>query len=130
MSAASGIQPLIAAAESGELYTTGYWYWRLARAASHPAGGALSRSLSAMSEGSQRQVLAAMQKLPERIGLLPLRLLVPVMSALPGQVNVLTAEAVASAVFIDGTIAVTTTSDMLDRVAEAAGVRVDIMPVL
>lgn len=48
------------------------------------------------------------------------------MAAIPGSVNVLTAEAVATAVFIDGSIAVTTESELLDRVAGAASVPVEI----
>lgn len=68
-----------------------------------------------------------MQKLPEPIGLLSLRLLVPIMAALPGPVNVLTAEAVATAIAVDGTIVVTTESALLDRVAATASVPVEVV---
>ncbi len=68
-----------------------------------------------------------MERLAEGIGLLSLRWLVPVMSALPGQLNLLTAEAVASAIVLDGTTAVTTESELLARAAEAAGVVVEVL---
>lgn len=119
--------PFREAAEQGQLYTTGYWYWRLARAIGHPSDGALSRALSGRSEDEQRRVFEAMHKLPDRIGIVHLRRLVPIMAALPGSVNVLTAEAVATAVLIDGSIAVTTESEMLNRVAGAASVPVELV---
>jgi hypothetical protein len=45
------------------------------------------------------------------------------MAALPGQLNLLTAEAVATAVVLDARIAVTTDSDLLDRTAAQGGGR-------
>lgn len=127
-STAPAIRPYLEAAQRKELYTTGYWYWRLARAIAHPIGGRLSGPLDAMPEEVQRRVLSAMADLPSSIGVLPLRRLVPVMAALPGQINALTAEAVAAAVVIDGAIAVTTESEMLYRAAGAAGVPVAVVP--
>jgi hypothetical protein len=88
------------AAEAGEVFTTGSWYWRLARALARPGQGALSRALVASSEDEQRRVHNALDQLPAEIGLLSMRRLVPVMAALPGQLNLLTAEAVAAAVVL------------------------------
>jgi hypothetical protein len=50
---------------------------------------------------------------------------VPVMAALPGQLNFLTAEAVAAAIIVDGQIAVTTQSKLLTDAAEAVGIDVE-----
>lgn len=41
-SATPAVEPYLRAVERRELYTTGYWYWRLARAIAHPTGGSLS----------------------------------------------------------------------------------------
>jgi hypothetical protein len=115
------------AGDRGELYTTGYWYWRLPRAIGHPVGGALSDPFRRLPEEVQRRVTVAMTDLPASIGMLSLRRLVPIMAALPGQVNALTAEAVATAIAVDGTVVVTTESEMLRRVATAASVPVEVL---
>lgn len=80
-----------------------------------------------MAEEDRGQVLAAMASLPDSIGIFNLRRLVPVMAALPGQVNILTAEAVATAIVLDASIAVVATSAMLDHAAAAAGVHVQVV---
>lgn len=122
-SATPAVEPYLRAVERRELYTTGYWYWRLARAIAHPIGGSLSGPFAGMAEENRRRVLAAMASLPDSIGVLNLRRLVLVMAVLPGQVNILTAEAVATAIVLDASIAVVATSAMLDRAAVAAGVQ-------
>ena len=126
-SATPAVEPYLRAVERRELYTTGYWYWRLARAIAHPTGGSLSGPFAGMVEEDRRQVLAAMASLPDSIGILNLRRLVPVMAALPGQVNILTAEAVATAIVLDASIAVVASSTMLDHAAAAAGVPVQVV---
>jgi hypothetical protein len=70
-------------------------------------------------------VLAALTDLPSGIGLVDARTLVPVMAAIPGQLNYLTAEAVAAAIIVDGKIAVTTQSKPLTDTAEAVGIDVE-----
>jgi len=87
----------------------------------------LSGPFAAMTEDDQRKVLGAMASLPDSIGILNLRRLVPVMAALPGQLNILTAEAVATAIVLDASVAVVATSAMLDRAAAAAGVPVQVV---
>ncbi len=118
---------LIAAAAEGEPFTTGSWYWRLARALARPGRGALSRAMEAMSDQEQRQAETALRELPDEVGLMSLRRLVPVMRALPGQLNLLTAEAVATAVVLGGGIVVTTESPLLTRAAQSAGVTVEVV---
>jgi hypothetical protein len=126
-SASPAVEPYLRAIESRELYTTSYWYWRLARAIAHPIGGSLSGPFAGMVEDDRRRVLSAMANLPASIGILNLRRLVPVMAALPGQVNILTAEAVATAIVLDASVAVVASSPMLDRAAAAAGVSVELV---
>lgn len=121
------VTPITEAAARGELFTTGSWYWRLARALASPGTGALSRVLVTMPEHEQRQAETALRDLPDEIGLLSLRRLVPVMRALPGQLNMLTAEAVAAAVVLSAGIVVTTESPLLDRAAQSAGVTVRVV---
>ena len=113
------------AAEAGEVFTTGSWYWRLARALARPGQGVVSRALVASSEDEQRRVHNALDQLPAEIGLLSMRRLVPVMAALPGQLNLLTAEAVAAAVVLGAKIAVSTASPLLTAAAGSVGVGVD-----
>ncbi len=115
------------AAGRGEVFTTGSWYWRLTRAMARPGRGVLSRTLGAMSEHERSRVAGVLVELPAEIGLLSLRRLVPVMAALSGQFNLLTAEAVAAAVVLGGNIAVTTESPLLDRAAATAGVAVEVI---
>lgn len=112
------------AAASGELFTTGCWFWRLGRALARPSTGALSRAMAALAEAEQVHLKRALEELPEQVGLLGLRRLVPIMSALPGQVNLLTAEAVAAAALLGAEIVVSTESDLLDATARMVGVAV------
>ncbi len=121
------VDALGVAASGAEVFTTGSWYWRLARALARPGTGALSRALAATSEQERRHIEAALGDLPAGIGILSLRRLVPVMRALPGQLNLLTAEAVAAAVVLGGGIVVSTQSPLLARAAATAGVAVEVV---
>jgi hypothetical protein len=82
----------------GELFTTGAWYWRLARTVAAESMGRLSRATSELSEHEQQLVGGALTRFPDEIGMLHLRTLVPVMATLTGPPNLLTAEAVAAAI--------------------------------
>jgi hypothetical protein len=84
-------------------------------------------SLAASSEDEQRRVHNALDQLPAQIGLLSMRRLVPVMAALPGQLNLLTAEAVAAAVVLGARIAVSTASPLLTAAADSVGVGLDVV---
>lgn len=79
-----------------------------------------------MAEDEQRRGQRSVGELPEEIGLLSLRRRVPVMAALPAQLNLLKAEAVAAAVVLGSTIVVTTTSPILATAASSAGVDVEV----
>ncbi|MDQ6615772.1 MAG: hypothetical protein M3083_13795 [Actinomycetota bacterium] len=69
-------------------------------------------------------MIASVERLPEQVGLLSLRELVPVMTALDTRrrLNLLTAEAVAVAVVLDATIVVTTESALLTETCRDLGV--------
>lgn len=108
----------------GELFTTGCWYFRLTRALnSASVTGALSRKLGGLDSGRQVRVVRALENLPPEIGLINLRELVPIMSALqvPRPINMLNAEALAAAVVLDADLIVTTDSPMLREGAERIG---------
>lgn len=118
---------LAAEAAEGEVFTTGCWYWRLSRALSRASPGALSRTLADLSDGEQRRARSSLEALPDEIGLLSLRRLVPVMAALPGQLNLLTAEAVAAASVLGATLVVSTDSPVLNSAAQASRVAVTVV---
>ena len=91
----------------GELFTTGSWYYRLARASAMGSGlGSLSGRLFDLSSVNQERVRRALDELP--VGLLSLRFVVPVMQALRVQrpLNFLGAEALAAALMLDAEILV------------------------
>jgi len=65
------------------VYTTGCWYYRLARAVGAGArSGSLARRLGALGAGERERALTSLQVLPQMIGLLSYRTVVPVMAAL------------------------------------------------
>jgi hypothetical protein len=120
----ASVPSLVDAAANGEVFTTGSWYWRLSRAVSRPSPGALSSALAGLPEDEQRRARSALEALPEEIGLLSFRRLVPVMAALPGQLNLLTAEAVAAASVLGASLVVSTDSPLLNAAAQASWVAV------
>jgi len=69
----------------------------------------------------------ALDRLPAGIGLLSMRRLVPVMAALSGQLNLLTAEAAAALVVLGARIAVSTASPLLAAAANSVDVIVDVV---
>ena len=116
-----------AAVDRNEVFTTGCWYWRLSRALHDGTlTGALSRALQDLSAEQQARVVGAVPHLPRQIGLLSLRQLIPVMTALEAgrRLNLLTAEAIAAAVVLDATIMVTTQSPILTE--SCSHLRVDL----
>jgi hypothetical protein len=113
-----------------EVFTTGSWYYRLARAVhSRQMAGALSRPFGSFSADRRARVLAALDHLPPEIGLISLRDLVPVMGVLDvgRQLNLLSAEALAAAQVIGAGIRTTTDSPMLREGAAVIGVEVRIV---
>lgn len=118
---------IASAAGRSEIFTTGSWYSRLNRALSSPQmEGALSRPFAAFAPERRGRVLAALDHLPDEIGLLSLRDLVPVIRAfdISRPLSLLTTEALAAGRVLDGEIRVTTESAMLWDGAAAVGVHV------
>lgn len=127
----AGTEPaeLLDAARGG-VATTFSWYFRLARAiASERVEGALSRHYSGLPADRQAQVRGVLDDLSDRVEIVGAKEAVPVMTALATvvSVNVLTADAVATALILDAPILVSTRSDVLERAAEAAGVPIQVL---
>jgi hypothetical protein len=105
--------------------TTGYWYVRLCQAvfgvAERP--GTLSGPFTALPSGRREQALAAVLELPEEIGLVSLRQLGPVIGRLRArhQLNILGAEALAAAVYLRATVALSARSPRLEDALSVEG---------
>lgn len=116
-------QELLNAAGEG-VATTFSWYYRLARAiATSRIEGSLSRRFAGLGEDGQSRVKAQLDDL-SNVEIIGAKELVPVMSALAtvATVNLLTADAVATALVLDAPILVSTQSALLDQAAAVAGV--------
>lgn len=114
----------------GELFTTGAWYYRLARAAHDPGfNGALSSAIDSLQPHRRRRALAGLDALPPEVGLLTMRRLVPVMRRLDvgRRLNFLTAEAVATALLLRGAIRTTTQSPLLGDACRSLGIDQQVM---
>lgn len=101
---------------AGEVFTTASWYYRLGRAIAAGSGsGSLSSRFGALDESTRDLVRTGLDVLPEEVGLVSLRIVVPVMRAVSTRhrLNFLNAEAVGAALLLDGTILVTTDAPML-----------------
>jgi len=107
----------------GGVYTTSCWYYRLGRAVLGSGEGALSRRLDVLGGEPRRAVTDALTELPDAIGILSPRVTVPVMLALRvrRQVNMLSAEALAIALLVSGSILVTTDTPLVRSGAEDLG---------
>lgn len=109
-------------ATQSAIYTTGSWYYRVASAAEHGSGkGSLSGRIGALDDQDQGALRSRIASLPDTIGLIGPRTLVPVMAGLrtPRQLNFLSAEALALAVITESAIAVRTDSPPLREACEA-----------
>jgi hypothetical protein len=112
----TGTAEINAAVAGGEVFTTGSWYYRLGRAVTAGTGeGQLSGRFQALDEPVRRRVLASLEDLPDQIGLLSLRIVVPVMQALAvtRPLNFLNAEALGAALLLEASIAVTVDAPLL-----------------
>lgn len=130
--AGSAPDELAAAFSDADIATTGSWYWRLSRALhDRRSTGALSRAFTGLSASRQAVVRAALQQLPPEIALPSLRRLVPVMTGLDvgRPLNLLTAEAVAAAIVLDASIAVTTTSALLTNACDHLGIELRVLAI-
>lgn len=81
--------------------------------------GSLSGAFQALNEPERQRVLVSMDELPEEIGLLSLRVVVPVIQALPvsGRLNFLSAEAIGAAILLGAVITVTVDTPLLREAA-------------
>ena len=102
------------------VYTTGIWYYRVASAADHGSGtGSLSGRIVALADEDQRAVRSRIASLPDSIGLIGPRTLIPVMAGIRGpRLNYLSTEALALAMITESMITVRTDSPPL---REASG---------
>jgi hypothetical protein len=109
---------------SGAVYTSGCWYYRLARSVASPGGGALSQHVAALAPRDQEQVRRDLDALPSAVGLIGWRTIVPVMAALRvrRQLNLLNAEALAIALLTSGVLVVSTDAPLLRSGALDVGV--------
>lgn len=115
---------------SGPIFTTGYWYVRLCQAALGVADrpGALSAPCAALPPDRRERALAALLELPDEIGLISLRVLAPVIAQLRvrHRLNILSIEAVAAAVHLGATVALSVRSPRLEAALAAEGRAVEI----
>ncbi len=115
--------------------TTGYWYVRLCQAVLGVADrpGTPSGPFMALPSGRREQALAAALELPEEIGLVSLRELGPVIGRLRArhQLNILSVEALAAALYLNATVALSVSSPRFEDALRTEGVSfhiVDSMP--
>ena len=124
---------LLSQADGGNVFTTGSWYYRLARAVrDRQFSGSLSRRLASLSPEGRRAVDTSLDNLPEQIGLQSPRILVPVMAALSADIrrlNHLNAEALASALILPAALQVVVASDVLRSACSALGIALDVKSV-
>ncbi len=115
---------------AGEVFTTASWYYRLGRAVAAGSGsGSLSSRFADLDEPSRDLVRTGLDLLPEEIGLVSLRIVVPVMRAVATRhrLNFLNAEAIGAALLLDGTILVTTDAPMLREATAALAVGYEVV---
>ncbi len=130
----AGVMPteLVSVHRAGDLFTTASWYYRLSRAV-HDRGftGALSSALASLEPSRRSLVLAGIDALPDEVGMADLRVLVPVMTRLDvgRRLNFLTAEAVATAVTLDGAIWVTTSSVLMTDACRSLSVGLHVVEI-
>lgn len=107
----------------GAIFTTGHWYVRLCQAAlgASERSGVLSGPFAALPPGRREQALGALLQLPNEIGLVSLRTLGPVIAHLRSrhQLNILAMEALAAAVHLDSSVALSSRSPPLEQALEA-----------
>jgi hypothetical protein len=108
------VRPADRARRSGNLWTTGLWYYRASRAVRSPTiTGALTNELAGIPEPTRTEAISAITRVPEDIGLLSLRDIVPIMSELASahRLNLLSLEALGAAVHLGAALAVASEND-------------------
>jgi len=123
-------EALVAAAEAGEVLTTGCWYYRLHRALHDPmSAGSLSTMVANLPAAAKDTLLVTLDDLPPEIVVPGPRLLVPLMGALRlhRPVNHLTAEALATALVSGARVRVTTEAPLLRDACAELGIHLDVV---
>jgi hypothetical protein len=119
-------------ADGNEVFTTGSWYYRVARAArDRDSSGSLSRRIESLPPEARQAVMASLDNLPPQIGLQSPRILVPVMAKLSSDIrrlNHLNAEALASALVLEAGIRVVVASEILQSACSRLGVPLQVGP--
>lgn len=122
---------LAEAVASAAVYTTASWYYRVASAAAQGSGdGSLSGRIAALDESARLAVRDRLARLPETIGLISPRTIVPIMAGLrtPRRLNYLSAEAVAVAILAEATVAVRTDGPLLRQACSALHIDYSVVP--
>lgn len=104
------------------MYTTASWYYRVASAAAHGSGtGSLSGRIASLPDEEKRVFRTKLASLPDSIGLVGPRTLVPITAAVhaPRRLSYLAAEALAVAVAVEASILVSTDSPLLRDACKA-----------
>jgi hypothetical protein len=117
--------PLLSAVESGDVWTTGTWYYRLHRAINDPkSAGIFSRIAAELSSERRLELMHSLNDPPAQITIPGPRLVVPIMGALrlEPRPNLLTAEAVAVALLCSGNIRLATASPPLAQACQTYGI--------
>lgn len=103
---------------SKTLYTTGYWYVRLCQAVMNAQDrtGVVSRPFADLPTPLRDRAIKTVLELPSEIGIVSLRELGPSIARLrhDHQLNVLTIEALAAAIFLDAHVYISTPSSLLE----------------
>jgi hypothetical protein len=118
--------------EASEVFTTGSWYYRLARAVrDRQTAGSLSRRVEGLAPEVREEVMTSLERLPEQIGIQSPRILVPIMAKLSSDIsrlNHLNAEALAAALVLGAPIRVVVASDLLSSAAASIGIALEVGP--
>jgi hypothetical protein len=118
--------------DRNEVFTTGSWYYRLARAVrDRHSAGSLSRRVEALAPEVRREVLASLDSLPPFVGIQSPRVLVPIMAKLSADIrrlNHLNAEALASALVLGADIRVVVAPQLLSSACATLGIALEEAP--
>jgi hypothetical protein len=120
--ATSGLRTAL---DAGQVFTTASWYYRLGRAVTAGSGfGSLSSRFEALDDATRDLVQTGLDVLPEEVGLVSLRIVVPVMRVVSSRhrLNFLNAEAVGAALLLEAAILVTTDAPMLRDAAASLSI--------
>jgi hypothetical protein len=125
----SDLQPQL---DRGEVFTTGSWYYRLARAVrDRGSSGSLSRRVEALAPEVRQEVVESLDNLPSHIGIQSPRVLVPLMAKVSSDIrrlNHLNAEALASALVLGASIRVVVAPELLTSACSMLGIALEVAP--